>query len=56
MGIYNMVYFYINMFCIDICKKQPLEEVLLSVEICFVTSLLKECGLTHWDLSEMQAQ
>ena len=30
------------MFCIDICNKQPLGEVLHSVEICFVTSLLKE--------------
>ena len=39
MGIYNMLYFYISMFCIDICNKQPLEEVLHSVEICFVTSL-----------------
>ena len=41
MGIYNILYFYIIMFCIDICNKQPLEEVLHGVEICFVTSLLK---------------
>ena len=29
------------MFCTDSCHKQPLGEVLHSVEICFVTSLLK---------------
>ena len=29
------------MFCTDTCHKQPLGEVLHSVEICFVTSLLK---------------
>ena len=28
------------MFCTDSCNKQPLGEVLHSVEICFVTSLL----------------
>ena len=27
------------MFCTDTCHKQPLGEVLHSVEICFVTSL-----------------
>ena len=40
MGIYNILYFYISMFCTDTCNKQPLGEVLHSVEICFVTSLL----------------
>ena len=45
MKIYNILYFYISMFCTDTCHKQPLGEVLLSVEICFVTSLLK-CGST----------
>ena len=34
------------MFCIDICNKQPLGEVLHSVEVCFVTSLLKEIYYT----------
>ena len=29
------------MFCTDSCTKQPLGEVLHSMEICFVTSLLK---------------
>ena len=29
------------MFCTETCHKQPLGEVLHSVEICFVTSLLK---------------
>ena len=29
------------MFCTDSCHKQPLGEVLHSVEICFLTSLLK---------------
>ena len=33
--------FYISKFCNDTCNKQPLGEVLHSVEICFVTSLLK---------------
>ena len=41
MRIYNILYFYIGMFCTDTCHKQPLGEVLHSVEICFVTSLLK---------------
>ena len=40
MRIYNILYFYISMFCTDTCHKQPLGEVLHSVEICFVTSLL----------------
>ena len=37
-----MLYFYISMFCTDTCHKQPLGEVLHSVEICFVMSLLKD--------------
>ena len=31
------------MFCTDSCHRQPLGEVLHSVEKCFVTSLLKSC-------------
>ena len=34
------------MFCTDSCHKQPLGEVLHSVEICFVTSLLNL--YEHW--------
>ena len=41
MRIYNILYFYISMFCTDTCHKQPLREVLDSVEIYFVRSLLK---------------
>ena len=41
MKIYNLLYFYISMFCTDTCHKQPLGEVLHNVKICFVTSLLK---------------
>ena len=40
MRIYNILYFYVSMFCTGTCHKQPLGEVLHSVEICFVTSLL----------------
>ena len=45
MRIYNILYFYISMFCTDTCHKQPLGEVLHSMEICFVTSLLKYLSL-----------
>ena len=38
-------YFYISIFCTDTCHKQPLGEVLHSVEICFVTSLLNSYPL-----------
>ena len=41
MRICKILYFYISMFCTDTCHKQPLGEVLHSVEICFVPSLLK---------------
>ena len=45
MRIYNILYFYISIFCTDTCHKQPLGEVLHSVEICFVTSLLKSSSI-----------
>ena len=41
MRIYNILYFYISVFYTDTCHKQPLGDVLHSVEICFVTSLFK---------------
>ena len=47
MKIYNILYFYISMFCTDTCHKQPLGEVLHSVEICFVTSLL---NISAWSV------
>ena len=37
---YSIFYYYISMFCTDTCNKQPLWEVLHSVEICFITSFL----------------
>ena len=36
------------MFCTDPCHKQPLGKVLHSVEICFVTSLLKSISCHVW--------
>ena len=47
MRMYNILYFYISVFCTDICHKQPLGEVLHSVEICFVTSLLKQTSVAY---------
>ena len=51
MRIYNILYFYISMFCTDTCHKQPLGEVLHSREICFVTSLLnRQIWCSKWEL------